>query len=516
MASRKDLALIRSARANLPGAQLLLGKRYLFGGDGMPQNVQTALHWLHRAALQDEKQAWLLIGEHIPYEVLQQTPNPYDYQLWYERAFDAGSLQAAWVFAALVLAESAPEAEARLQHKALRALQIAAKAGRPEAQWLLAKHQHRADLAQEVTPDLEALYRESEAVQWAQKAADAGVEQAQYVLAEAAWMHADWDAFEQRALPMAQGLLVQYAPLIAQMHAPSAILTAQLGAQNHQLLSRLVQRLLKDGYADKQTILGALELLAYAQDRQSQLLLGTLLAHIDTPDIHPSYRSSPANYKKALRWLDYAAQLGDALAVYRMAEIYLKPGFSQRNAKDAEVYLLRAAEMGDAQAQYEAGARAWRHRKDRLEADVDALYWLQKAAVQQHAEAIALIDKIATVATPSAWAVDALAKLTHAMTIQAPLLCARIELAAVFGLSRPEALLIDLVAADKGHCLVVDIRAHYARSKRRIITISTGEERQHLARLTQVFEGIDAGPTGPEGNYRQRQYKLKTMLPDIA
>ncbi len=516
MASRKDLALIRAARANQSGAQLLLGKRYLFGGDGLPQNLQTALHWLDRAAKQDEKDAWLLIGEHIPYDTLVQSGNPLAYVLWYERAFDAGILPAAWVFASLVLSDQASLTDEGLAQKALRALQKAAATGLPEAQWLLAKQQHRADIArsieQEQPLDLEALYRQGEAAGWARKAADAGVEQAQYLLAEAAWVHSDWEVFLRRAMPLARELVAQHAAHIAQLNAPSEEFAALLGTENLQLLSRLTKVLLGDDQTNSDDLLALLELRAYAQDRHAQLLLGSVLARIYTEEISVVFEAGTANYKKAIRWLEYAAAQGLPEAWYRLSMIYLKPEFSQRNTEDAYRYLERAAEMGHNQAQYECGAKAWRHRRETADNDVQAVYWLQKAAAQQHAQAAILLAKISEQATPEEWAVEARTQLTHQMMVEAPFLTARIELAAVFGLSRAEALLIDLHTADKGHCLVVDIRDHYARSKRRVIVVSTGEERQTLDRLGRIFEGIDCGLEGPEGNYRQRQYRLKTIL----
>lgn len=516
MASRKDLALIRAARANQAGAQLLLGKRYLFGGEGLPQNLQTALHWLDRAARQDEPEAWLLIGEHIPYDTLVQSGNPLSYLLWYERAYDAGILPAAWVFASLVFADENASVDAGLAKKALSALQKAATTGLPEAQWLLAREQHRADIArsieQEQSPDLEALYRQSEAASWARKAADAGVEQAQHVLAEAAWVHSDWDAFLRRAVPLARELVAQYAAQTAQLNAPLEAFASELGAANLQLLSRLTGVLAAAEGTSGEDLLAFLELQAYAQDRDAQLMLGSVLARIQTDDIHMTLDAGSANYKKAIRWLEFAGEQGLPEAWYRISVIYMKPEFSQRSTEDAYHYLERAADMGHSQAQYECGAKAWRHRREAADNDVQAVYWLQKAAVQQHREARALLAKIAGEATPEAWAIEARSHLTHQMMVEAPFLTARIELAAVFGLSRPEALLLDLHAADKGHCLVVDIRAHYARSKRRIILVSTGEERHTLDRLGRIFEGIDAGLEGPEGNYRQRQYRLKTIL----
>lgn len=80
------------------------------------------------------------------------------------------------------------------------------------------------------------------------------------------------------------------------------------------------------------------------------------------------------------------------------------------------------------------------------------------------------------------------------------------------GLERAEALLLDVSAADQGHCLVIDIRASYGRSKRRLVLVETAQERHALDRVARLFEGIDCGPSGPEGNYRQRLYRLRTLV----
>jgi hypothetical protein len=97
-----------------------------------------------------------------------------------------------------------------------------------------------------------------------------------------------------------------------------------------------------------------------------------------------------------------------------------------------------------------------------------------------------------------------------------PLLAARLELAVAFGLSRAEALLLDIRNADHGHCLVIDIRASYGRSRRRLISVDTAQERQLLDCVALVFEHVDCGPGGPEGNYRQRLYRLRSLLPEAT
>ena len=97
-----------------------------------------------------------------------------------------------------------------------------------------------------------------------------------------------------------------------------------------------------------------------------------------------------------------------------------------------------------------------------------------------------------------------------------PLLAARLRLAVLFRLSRAEALLLDVRAADQGHCLVIDIRASYGRSKRRLVALATAQERRALDEIVKQFGNADGGPAGPEGNYRQRLYRLKTVLPAAA
>jgi hypothetical protein len=46
-----------------------------------------------------------------------------------------------------------------------------------------------------------------------------------------------------------------------------------------------------------------------------------------------------------------------------------------------------------------------------------------------------------------------------------------------------------------------------------LILLRTARERQALDRISRQFDMIDGGLDGPEGNYRQRLYRLKTWLP---
>lgn len=541
MAKREDLAIIRAARAGQGAAQLALGKRYLFGGNGLPQSLPTALHWLDRAAQQQEVDAWIMIGSHIPLDVARAAGNRLDLCVWYERAFDAGVMQAGLVLAQLVLSGNVPlhERGALLAFgdKAMKALEAAAHAGIADAQWLLAQHAARADVTETAQVGVQNIASASNShdvddthgnagtrvpaadtgttFEWTSRAAEAGVMQAQHSLAQIAWDKHDWSVFLERALPLARSVAQQYGGELAQLHAPSEALARQLGEANLVLLTRCARALMATTGFDANEVQQFLELAASADDKAAQLDLGLWYARMDSDGERIVVGAGSANYKKAIRWLTQAGERGLADAWYALSRIYLKSEFSQRNLVDMQRHLEHAAEMGHCAAQLECGVSAWRNRREKLTNDVQAVYWLQKAAAQGSAEAQKLLAKIADRAQPMAWALIAKQQLTRELVAAHPFLAARIELALLFGLSRPEALLLDLNQADCGHCLAVDIRTCYARSKRRLVLIETGDERQALNRLARLFEDVDCGPHGPEGNYRQRLYRFKTALPAL-
>lgn len=521
MANREELAIIRNARAGEAAAQLALGKLYLFGSAGLPQSLPTALHWLERAARQDCQQAWQLIGDHIPLELAQGSAAAL--APWYERAYDDGSVHAGLVFAQLALDASASGAAPAVPHpKAQRALEDAARAGFPAAQWLLARRRElapppvrpsRANAA--APPGASAAASRA----WLLRAADNGVAEAQAAVLEQAWDAGHWDDYLARALPQARALVAA---------ASSRGQLQRLAPGDITLLSR-VARLVDGGIGPAPAPGEPLcfwELAAAEHDRHAQLAMGLRCARMGIDGRRVAVGGGAANFKKAIRWLTMAGEQGLPEAWYALSRIYIKPEFSQRNVADAQRYLERAAEMGYADAQLECGNNAWRARRENESNDVHAAYWLQKAAAQGSSAAAALLRKIAPrLSTPPYMETGRLfagyqdkqrneprdAAPRAAVSVQ-PLLAARLELAALFNLSRAEALLLDVPASDRGHCLVIDIRASYGRSKRRLVLVETAQERIALDRIGRLFEQIDCGPSGPEGNYRQRLYRLRTLL----
>jgi TPR repeat protein len=505
MANREELAIIRGARAGRAESQLALGKLYLFGSAGLPKSLPTALHWLERAARQDCADAWRLIGSHIPLELARRGGAAL--ARWYEHAYDDGVVRAGLVFAQLVLGEpGAPVAPAAVRAKALRALEDAAQAGFPEAQWVLAR-QPGAPPAEVATAVGAAPVAERPADQrWLRRAADSGVAEAQFALLEQAWEDGEQQRYLERALPLARAL-VQAAGNGKGTQRPSP--------DEVTLLSRCARVLAAQPQplAEPAELYRFWELAAAEHDRHAQLALGLWYARMQVDGKRVAAGSGSANFKKAIRWLTLAGEQGLSEGWYALSRIYIKPEFSQRNVADAQRYLERAADMGYRDAQLECGNNAWRARRENENNDVRAVYWLQKAAAQGCAQAAAALRKIAPRSNAPAYIeTGALLAAVGERAAAHPLLAARLELAALFNLTRAEALLLDVRAADQGHCLVIDIRASYGRSKRRLVVVETAQERQALDRLVRLFDNTDCGPAGPEGNYRQRLYRLRTLL----
>ncbi|OWY28616.1 tetratricopeptide repeat protein [Herbaspirillum robiniae] len=520
MATREELAFIKAARAGESKAQLALGSRYLHGGNGLPRSNGTAFYWLRRAAQQGVDDAWMMIGRNIPYEQVKDLSAPTEAAVWYEKAFHAGVAQAGLTFARLVL-DNAGQFDGNSHARAIGALSFLAGQGDHQAQWLLAQQMQRAGQGEGGANDRlkaampEGGFRLEERL--IAEAAHAGVEQAQYALLDKAWSRSDYDAFANGAAPLAARLRERNAAAIAQMERDVDVTSAvSLSAEEATLLLRFAQWGLHERQPDPDEAGRLLELAALAGNVEARYELGLLCAKMDHDGNRVFMDQGLANFKKAISWLTLAGDGGSAPAWHALARIYSRSIYSQRNLNVALQYLERAADMGLVEAQYEFAQISWRNRRDDKFNDVRALYWWQKAAEQGDQNAKQALEDFAPRPRADNWAVAAMAQLSDKLRNANPFLSARVELAATFGLTKAEALLIDVKNADYGHCLVVDICDYYARSKRRLVTIATEAQRSTLNRICRLFGDVDCSFSGMEGNYRQRQYRLKTLFPETA
>ena len=283
-----------------------------------------------------------------------------------------------------------------------------------------------------------------------------------------------------------------------------------------RLLARCGYALMRIPNGDQEEARFFLEYAANAGDRESCLHLGLWLARMEISGERDASLTGSANYKEAIHWLTLAGEQGISEAWYAISRIYLKSEFSLRSLDESQKYLVKSAEAGYSLAQAALGSWIWRNRKNDSSKDVEAVYWLQQAAAQGCDEAMPLLEKLACRAAPAPWARAAQLQMTNQAFKVPHILMARVALAAQFGLSIPETLLIDPERADRGHCLEIDIRSLHARSKRRLILVLSPEERRLLNDMRRFLGGMDCSPGGPEGNYRQRLYRLKKLVPDLT
>ncbi len=448
----------------------------------------------------------MLIGEHVSFDVARQAGDPLRIAIWYERAYESGSARAGLVLAMLVFSCWA-RAEQMLRQKSMRALQAAAEAGLADAQWLYAQQLGMHELLSLPIAQCAPLVRgrRENILDWAAKAAKGGVSDAQRALADYAWAQGDHLKFLFWALPMAQE--------IDRRNSGPLSLRQPFSATDFDLFARCAKALLVTADPNARLIERYFRIAAEGGQSSAQLEYGLWIARMDECGVRITSLPGVAHYKKAIRWLSQAAEQGAAAAWYAMSRIYLKPEFSRRSIAESRRHLEMAAVAGHPRAQLELGLVAWRARRLEPRSDVRAVYWLQKAAGQGSAEAKSLLEKIAPQARKAEWASLARASLNRDASSQYPFLAARLELAYWFGLTRAEALLIEVESADHGHCLEVDIRPAHPRSRRRLVPVHTGEQRQALDRAARVFDVGDArGDLGPEGNYRQRLYRFRSLM----
>ncbi len=507
MANREELLILRAARAGQAQAQLALGKRYLFGSANLPQSQPTALHWLEKAAEQNQQEAWWLIGEHVSFDIARQHGDPLQVALWYERAFESGSARAGLVLAMLVFSSWA-RADQTLRQKSMRALKTSAESGLADAQWLYAQQLGMHDLlAAKEGANLSPQQRQRRdlVLDWAAKAARGGVTEAQMALAEHAWLNGNFLKFTFWVLPLVQEI-DRRSNSMQTRHRPHT-------KKELALLTRCAKALQAVADPNVKLIERYLRIGAEGGDVDAQLAYGLWIARMDEEGNRVACMPGVAHYKKAIRWLTLAAEQGHAAAWYAISRIYLKPEFSRRSIAESRRHLEMAAVGGHERAQLELGHVAWRARRIEPRADIRAVYWFQKAAAQNNAEAQTMLDKIAPQGRRADWAVAARTTFTREVSGQYPFLAARIELAYWFGLTRAEALLIDIESADHGHCLEIDIRATHPRSRRRLIQVLTGEQRQALDRAARLFDPSETNTElGPEGTYRQRLYRFRSLI----
>ena len=469
MVNRVALPIIREARSGNPAAQFALGRIYLEGRDGLRRDESTAYYWLQKAAANGVSEAAQLIG----WEISEASvTDPASAVPFYEQAGRSGAANARLTLADWILAGIVERGSGTT---AFDLILQAAEQGDRRAQLRLAMCYQHGGL---VAPD------ERQAMYWFERAAEQGSLAAQMAFADHLWKNGDptaekWlEALATRGDP--ESCFRYGSVLLADGRTREAVLWLQRAADH--------------GHPGAQ--------LAYG------------LLHVTPRD--GKVENVPHSYKKAAYWFEKASRQGLAQASYELSRLYALRSFSLRDSAMARRYLERAAEQGHAHAQYLTGRAYWRLRVE-PDADVVAVTWLVRASHQGHDVAARLLDTICAVPrTPSQnvlqtqlAAIRAAAKFNLALST-------RFELAQAFGLERHEMLLLRPADADRGECVLIDVRAGLRSARRRIVPILDAAARAVLDRAIRLLDSGCPHPGDFQGNIRERQRVLDAALQKLG
>ena len=433
MASRRASTLIRAARKGDVDSQIALAKCYLHGTEGLPQGFEMALMWLDRARVQGSRYASMLIGESIPWAVLQTYPDGAESV---QVAARMGSAQAQRTLAHLMLAGTLPE----------RVLGVTAR-------------------------------------EWLERALVGGLEKA----------CADLDFLNKGELhlrSLSQDSLKNFSNRGSDS-AKLEVALCELRLGPSESARMVLIRLADSGNPDAMAALamqemaeGRLDLavkwwrdLALNGDAEAMLKLADCYMQSQGVRISGIGRS----HKSAAAWLVKASNRGSKVADYSLYLLYRDPRFSMRNAEDSKRHLQLAAEKGHPVAQYELASRLLRGACSRV-MRTDVAIWFKRAVDQGHEPSCRMLQTLVARQPEKACLGQELRKALALVGQKNIALATRLELGWVFGLRPIESVWVDLERGDRDLLLECDLSGLGCRKWPTLILIESAGQREVLAR----------------------------------
>jgi TPR repeat protein len=472
---KQDLQLLATARQGDVAARCELGRKYLRGEPGFPRHVATGLEYLSHPKLAASGLAAKVIAESLPLQDLMRL----DQEPALRAAASAGSTAAQLKLALWLLLTQRDQVDAR------RWLQAVAKNGHAVARAAIAALSLRTS---------------SNGVQLA------------------------IEAFSQEP----------GVDITALLHLA---VTDALAARDPQRLATMLRALLQrkgdvtpdladvvcDALNEAQTLSGfALEasgdriepILEHCVQRGNMtaaLLLGRALCGINHGSLPASTLASGQNMRKGSALLLRAADGGKAEAWIHLYWVHSDNRASVSNPQMARFFLEKAARCGDAVAQRRLGALTLRSATSLHESE-QGIQWLYTSTTQGDELAARLLRSLVL---PVLGDEGDCSAVIDAIRRKDPWMACRLQTARDFGLTRLEALSVDIVAGRRTWGLVVGPNPFVSQVKRsapRAVPALSPQVLDRLHRSALFFEQSrqDGGPV--EGDLRKRTLRLRYLL----
>lgn len=470
---RQDIQLLASARQGDLEARYEVGRRYLLGVEGFPLHTDTALEYLTHTSLEPSERAARTIAEALPlHELVRRSLLP-----------------------ALVKAARAGSTGAQVKLGAWRALTSADPA--EPTRWLDAAAAAGDAGARAAAHALRSRPGNPAAVLGALQAAP-GIDLARLVpQALSAAIQSD-DATEiARVL---SGTLTARCPVTPEL--ADAVCTA-------------LARLENDAEPRLSCANGAVESILEDCIRRgnsrAELLLGRALSGFGPRSLPASLLTAGQNLRRGAALLLRAADAGLTEAWMVLYRIHADNRSSVSNPQMARFFLEKAALAGELCAQRRLGALILRSATTVHESE-RGIHWLHQAARRQDALAAQLLGSLVLPVAGSDTEADA---AIDAVRREDPWLACRLRTARDFGLTKLEAMSVDIVAGFRPWGLVVGPNPSIAQARLaapRAIPALRPLAFENLRRSVVFFEQSRHDGSPIEGDRRKRTHRLRYCL----
>lgn len=472
---RQDIQLVASARQGDVTAKFELGRRYLLGEEGFPRHIATALEYLLHPSLAGRAQAEKVIAEALPLQDI-------------------------------------------IRLDQLRVLRSAANAGSTLACVKLALWLYltRRDAA--------------ETSCWLERAADQGSTVARAAMAALA--RTNGTACTQGVLEALSALQGDETTDLLELAVTDA-----LQARDAQRLGRTLQALLAQQteitsrLADClcQALVVAQGLAAFRVETEASrvelllehcfqrgnadaaLLLGRALCGIDHGPLRSTSLAGGPNLRKGAAMLLRAADSGRDEAWMHLYHVHADNRASVANPLMSRFFLEKAAISGDVGAQRRLGALTLRSATTLHESE-QGISWLHRAAACGDLHAVKLLQSLVLQVHGDETHANA---ILEAVRRDDPWVACRLRIGRDFGLTKLEALSVDVVSGERPWGLVVGPNPFVSQSKRsapRAIPALTSEVAERLHHAAVLFGQASHESRPLAGELRQRSNRLRALM----
>ncbi len=475
---RRDIQLRAAARQGDGAARMELARLYLVGGAGFPRHLETGLSHLAAVASDDPLGAARLISESLRLEELLHYQQLDMLRIASSHSFIALVKLSAWTLAIGELAST------------VTALRHAANGLHRDWDDLVGQCALASDSAG-LLQALEAFCRIHPM--------DVGA------VAMAASRH----AYAEGNLPAMERAL---GACLALHRGPDECISL-LTLHAIQLAESTGQAL---GSLSPDHVQASLEYLCGRADKEAWLIMGRALCGISSSASVPHHQLvRGTNLRKGTALLVRAADAGDRSAWLHLYRLNADSRCSVANPQMARFYLEKAALAGDVEAQRLLGALTLREAGTLHESEV-AIGWLYRAHAQgdEHAQIL-----LSSLVLPVEGGDDQAAAIVEDVKKEDPWLAARLSVARHFGLTKLEALSVDLVDAGREWGLVVGRNPYIAQvrlSAPRAVPAVRPAASASLRAASALYRGFGGSRSVAEGDLRLRSAAQRRIFAKLG